>query len=319
MNFLKKGPEIKFSGLRIPDALRDLYRDLDDRHLVPVVALLLIAIVAVPLLLSGSNESEATPDATPIAAAPPASAIEVSKATPRLRPYQHRLGHLTATNPFGPPPGESSTAAEGGGEASGSGAEEFSAPEESAPASIEPETGGSELAPETESSGGGHESNLPASPVAGNVTYFSYAIDVRVVPVSVEGKKTDAKPTVRKSLPPLVMLPSRDTPALTYVATSKDHTKAVMVVSSDVTALFGDSKCVVGSEDCQLLALEEGAPETVVYGPTERTYRIELRKIELVTTDSLNVNPLGEPEKGKTKGSGEGSSRALGRLVPAVG
>ena len=47
---------------------------------------------------------------------------------------------------------------------------------------------------------------------------------------------------------------------------SKDAKKAVMLVSDKVTGLFGDGVCVVGSEACQLIALEPGLPETVVYG-----------------------------------------------------
>jgi hypothetical protein len=321
MNLFKKGPDLKLSGIKVPDALRDLYYDLDDRHLLPVVVVLLIAIIAVPLLLAGSSESEeVAPEASPIVSAPQAS-IEVAKAAPRLRDYKRRLGHLDARNPFVAPGSES------GGEIEvepGESSEEVvPSPEEGSPETIVPETGGSEPPSEPSSepsseSNPNHESSSPTTPGSGKITYFSYAIDVRVVPVSVDGKPSHEKPTIRRSLPALVMLPSRDTPALTYVATSKDHEKAVMLVSSDVTALFGDAKCVVGSESCQLLALEEGVPETVVYGPGEKTFRIELRKIELVNTDSLNISPLGEPEKGKksVKESGDGS-RALGRLIPA--
>ena len=37
---------------------------------------------------------------------------------------------------------------------------------------------------------------------------------------------------------------------------------------------------MIGSQTCQLLALEPNLPETFVYGPQERTYRIELLKID---------------------------------------
>lgn len=319
MSFFKKGPELKLGSIKVPGALRDLYYDLDDRHLLPVVAVLLIAIVAVPLLLAGSSESdEPMPEPAPIASAPQSS-IEVAKATPRLRDYNERLGHLDPRNPFAVPgsekngeeievePGESPEAVP---------SPEESAPEAITPEAITPEAGGSE--PPVES--GSENEPGPTTPSSGKVAYFSYAIDVRVAPVSVEGEPTHEKSTVRRNLPPLVMLPGRDTPALTYVASSKDHKKAVMLVSSDVTALFGDAKCVVGSESCQLLALEVGTPETVVYGPSEKTFRIELRKIELVSTDSLNVNPLGESEEGKKRGKESGgSSRSLDRLTPAGG
>ncbi len=134
------------------------------------------------------------------------------------------------------------------------------------------------------------------------VTFFTYAIDVKVTPLSAgDGKPSKAEPTVRHDLPPLVMLPSRDTPALTYVGPSRDGKKAIMLVSSDVVSLFGDSKCIIGSTSCQMLALEPGVPETIVYGPAARTYRVELLKLQVVTTDHLNRAALGKPKHGKSK------------------
>ena len=92
------------------------------------------------------------------------------------------------------------------------------------------------------------------------------------------------------------MLPSRQQPALTFMDVSKDEKKVLMLVSDKVTGLFGDGVCVVGSEHCQLLALEKGIPETVVYGPQERTFRVELLKLRLLTTSKLHKAPLSKPK-----------------------
>jgi hypothetical protein len=93
------------------------------------------------------------------------------------------------------------------------------------------------------------------------------------------------------------MLPSRTTPAVVYMGSTKDAKKALMLVSSDVTSIFGDAKCVIGSKTCQLLAMEAGVPETFVYGPAGKTFKIELLKVHLVETKKLNVAPLGKPKK----------------------
>ncbi len=93
------------------------------------------------------------------------------------------------------------------------------------------------------------------------------------------------------------MLPSRKQPALTFLSVSKDEKKALMLVSDQVTALFGDGICVVGSETCQLLALEQGVPETVAYGPQEHIFRIELLKLRLLTTSKLHKAPLSKPKE----------------------
>ena len=80
---------------------------------------------------------------------------------------------------------------------------------------------------------------------------------------------------------------------------SKDEKKALMLVSDKVTGLFGDGACVVGSEHCQLLALEQGIPETVVYGPQQRTFRIELLKVRLLDHRQAQQGPNRQPEEGR--------------------
>jgi hypothetical protein len=298
-----KGPEIKLpklkgsERLKMPQILVDLYHDLDERHLLPVVAILVVGIIAVPLLLNGSSESEsetATVEAGAGASVAPSAdraSLVVTKSTPRLREYQRRLGHLQAKDPFKPHYEHNGDEA-----ASSSGSTETTASSTTTTTAESGETGtGGEGAATT-----APDSNEP------NVTFFSYAIDVRVVPVSSgEGKPSEAEPTLRHKLPPLVMLPSRDTPALTYIGPSRDGKKAIMMVSEDVVSLFGDSPCVLGSQNCQLLALEPGLPETIVFGPKARTYRVELLKIDLEFSDHLNESALGKPKhsgKGKSPG-----------------
>src|SRR6202007_2472550 len=45
MNWMKKGPELKFSEVKVPGFLYDLFYDLKERHLLPLVALLIVAMV----------------------------------------------------------------------------------------------------------------------------------------------------------------------------------------------------------------------------------------------------------------------------------
>jgi hypothetical protein len=287
MNFLKKGPDLKLSDLKVPDFILDVYYDLKERHLLPLAAILIVAIVAVPIALSQSSEPEAASPA-PAAAAGVASTSAgrhagelVAKSAPGLRDYRRRLAHLQATDPFKqqyPNSEGSSPAAAGGSEGESGG----SAPSEEAPstAPIPPET-------------------TEGRPVPGKLTYYSYAIDVRVSSGGSEASAGSAakKPTVRRNLPELTMLPNRATPAAIYMGSTKDGKKAVMLVSSDVDAVFGDAKCVLGSQTCELLVMETGVPETFVYGGAGRTFTVELLKIHLVATDKLNRAPLGEPKK----------------------
>src|SRR4029077_12018314 len=207
----------------------------------------------------------------------------VAKFTPGLRDYHHRLNGPYSKEPF---------------------EQQFTEPEGSSSAATE--SGGAEPAG-TESAGGsteGPRTTAPSSPETapqptpgpGNVVYYSYAIDVRV---SAGGSATgpSTKPTVRKNLPELTMLPSRDTPAIIYMGSTRDGKKALMLISSDVDAIFGDGKCVLGSQTCELLALEPEVPETFVYGGAGRASKIKLLKPHLVKPDKLTRAPLGKPHK----------------------
>jgi hypothetical protein len=276
--------------LRVPQVLVDLYHDLDEQHLLPVVAVLIVGIIAIPLLLGGSSASDhgggASGDGGATASVAPQakrSSLVVAKATPGLRAYKRRLDHLQPTDPFKP-----KYAAESDAEAGVSSTESGESS-----VTTEANTG---TGPAESGTGGGSSPESTTGSGKTKVTYFTYAIDVRVVPVSAgDGKPSKAEATARRDLPPLVTLPSRDTPALTYIGPSRDGKKAMMLVSSDVTSLFGDSKCTLGSESCQMLALEPGLPETVVFGPQARTYRIELLKVHVELTDHLERAPLGKP------------------------
>ncbi|HYH54917.1 MAG TPA: hypothetical protein VD761_12390, partial [Solirubrobacterales bacterium] len=98
-----KGPELKAPDLKVPPVARDLFQDLRDRRLLPLLALVLVAIVAVPFLLSDKSEDEeGTPGAlaTPQSEAAQAARLTVIEATPGLRDYRKRLRARVATNPF---------------------------------------------------------------------------------------------------------------------------------------------------------------------------------------------------------------------------
>jgi hypothetical protein len=299
---LKKGPELKLPEIKVPDFLLDIYYDLKERHLLPLVAILLVALVALPIVLSKSSDSEAEETGGAIATpstVTPASSLVVAKAAPGLREYRRRLADGTARNPFKQP----------GASAAG----KSSAP---GPASVEEVTIGGE--PEEISTGGegGHSAAPPEGngepPSGGQLKYYSWTIDVRVAPVSSGKDKPEA--SVRHDLPEMTMLPSRSVPALTFVGVTKDEKNAVMLVSDKVTGLFGDATCTVGSEACQLIVLEPEIPETVVYGADSRTYRVELLKVSLTETDKLDTAPLGNPKKKQKKGKDKGKKeQSLGR------
>jgi hypothetical protein len=313
MNWMKKGPELKLSELRIPDFLYDLYYDLKERHLLPLVALLLVAMVAAPIYFKGASKSSPeapshpSPTATASAAGAGAETLVVARSEPGLRDFRRRLSRDRAVDPFEEKGGESPAPSESSSGEEGASGAESSAATVAAPAEAtvigEKPSGSPAVAPIPPESAG-----IPSDPANSAGTggpartrYASDAIDVRIVSVSAgstdkAGKPSKPKTQVRRNLPELTMLPARATPAATFMGTSSDGKKALLLVSSDVESLFGEAACVIGSQTCQLLALEPGLPETFVYGPQGRTYRIELLKIRQTLGNKPRRATLGAPK-----------------------
>jgi hypothetical protein len=104
MNFLKKGPEVKLpkslSDVKVPGFLRDIYYELDERHLLPLVIVLLVAIVAVPIALGEKVEPASTAGVAPETESAATSSVVVAKSLPGLRNYHRRLKGLRAKDPF---------------------------------------------------------------------------------------------------------------------------------------------------------------------------------------------------------------------------
>ncbi len=274
------GPEIKLPQVKAPAFLVDLYYDLRERHLLPLVALLAVAIVAVPIVLGNSSSSRPpvpVPGLATLGTSPDGSKIVVTHATPGLRDYQLRLSDLQVKNPF---------------------KQQFptGAPQIGSPPSSGGSGGASNSSSTAASTGGGSvSSGGTTTKVRTQTKYVSYEIDVRIVSTGPQGSSNKPTTTVRRNVPELTQLPNRNTPATVYMGVSADAKKAMMVVSSRVTSVFGDARCVIGSDTCQLLALEPGLPETFVYGTNGRTYRIVLLEINRVVAAHPRTASLSAP------------------------
>ena len=89
------------STLKAPAFLNDLYYDLRDRRLLLPLALVLVAIAAVPFLLGSKPKPVPAPPGGGIAAAVgdggSGSKLTVVEAQPGLRDYHKRLKHRTPT------------------------------------------------------------------------------------------------------------------------------------------------------------------------------------------------------------------------------
>lgn len=264
-------PEVK-----APKFLTDLGRELHERRLLPLIALLVVAIVAVPIALSKSTPQPSGGGKTLLGAALTAKASHLTAVpdNPGLRDYHRRLDGQKATDPFEPQDSGSSPATQSAPSES-SGAETAiaaSAPESAGAA----ESGGANGATTT--------SGEIAVPPQIETKYFTHAIDVRVV-TSTPGATSSAKskPVVRHGLPTLTPLPGRKAPAVIFMGA--DDGRALLTVSADVRPAGGGGRCIfVSAGICQLMLLKPGQVEAFSYGEGGHTVRIKLLKIELVVT-----------------------------------
>lgn len=296
MNPLKKGPELKMPELKKPDLkvpgpLADFYYDLRDRRLLPVLALVLVAIVATPILLGGKSEPVALPPAASVAleSTPEnASKLTVVEATPGLREYRKRLEDRSPSDPFaqqytGPPgSGESSSSGAEGGSSSSSTA--FSETTEST--TVEVETGSGE------GSGGGGSGNGSGgdapNPQNAGARLFEFVFDVQIshAEPTPDGGQRMGEPQVREHVKTLTQLPGKKTPVVTIGGYNLHNGKAFLLVSDEVRSLDGEFTCATRPPSglCELLELEPGFPLELTYGPGKVAYRLKITNVGTVWT-----------------------------------
>jgi hypothetical protein len=243
--------------------LNNLWADLVDKRLWPVLIVLLLALVAIPLLLLKSGDSSG-PSAPPIpsAAAPAASHSVVSvdsdaKQAARMSGSSHDpfRGGGPSANPqssasspaAGPPTGGTGPATPStpgaGGTGSGTGA-----------TGVAGSTGGT--------GGGGGPTPVPSGSSGGSSSQGS--VTVRF------GKWGSSK---LHKVAPLEALPSRQHPMVIYLG-PKDG-KAVFLISSDVT-VGSNSDCKPSKDICQKDYVPPGTTVKVTVDYPRTYYKIKV-------------------------------------------
>jgi hypothetical protein len=281
-----KAPELKKPDLKVPDFLKDLYWDLRERHLLPLVALGVVAIVAVPFLLGGDSEEPAPVPPSSAGAPVPAgaSSLAVVESKPGLRDYRKRLKARSATDPFE----QRYTSAQLKGTQLGGGDEGESTSSTTTATSttkttkttktVEGKDGTTTVTTDTveETSEKGSD---------GELTLFSFGASIKIVRIETEadGRTEKSDPVVRHRVVPPAVLPSEKTQVVTYMGISPETRKPLLLISDEVTSVFGEGNCLSGTSTCQLLEVETGFPVTFVHANGVR-YKINVLKIEPVVS-----------------------------------
>jgi hypothetical protein len=282
-----KGPELKMPELKAPDFLADLYYDLRDRRLLPLVALVVVAIAAVPFLLGGEVEQPTlpAPGAAALGASPEkTSKLTVVEATPGLRDYRKRLRGRSPTDPFT----QRYTQPAGGSVANspgeGSSSESSAAGEESVTTestTFEVETGGG-----SSNGSGSSGGSPPGSGQTEGVHLFEFVLDVQIShsETTADGSKKMSDPELRHNVHSLTQLPGKKAPVVTSMSINLHTGKIVWLVSNEVQSLDGEFDCVARTPNgtCDLVEIEPGFPLELVYGPDKVLYRIKVTNIDTV-------------------------------------
>lgn len=290
MNWLKKGPELKLPKLgksksggagdgqgraiKPPAFVTDLYQDLRDRRLLLPIALVLVAIAAVPFLLGGSDP-ELPPPPAAVGGGQPAKAsasLAVVEATPGLRDYRRRLGDRSASDPFkqkytGLPDDvklestSSSSSTGSSGAAGGADSGSVAITEEEVTTEPAPSPG----------------ADSPSTPL-------ELVIDaqVRRIETKPDGSEELGEWEVRKRLPVLAKLPGEKTPVVTFAGANLRTERLVFLVSHEVAAIKGEFSCATRTEVCELLEVGVGILLDYTYEPSGAHYEIKVTDVDAI-------------------------------------
>jgi hypothetical protein len=238
----------------------DVVHDLRSRGLLPVAAVLVVAMIAVPVFIARSGSEAPPPPPVKVESASklaPENQTAVVAYKPGLREYKKRLGELAEKDPF---------------------VQQYPVPSAPAADSATPS------APVAGDVGGGGTSDGGSAPVvvqkpSGKVTmrYFFYETDVMVGDAS-------APLQTRRRIDRFAPLPSPQAPIAVFLGTQNGGKKAIFLVGDNVTPLVGGGQCTPSPEACQLLALGENQTQDLVYALDGKTYRIKVTRIELMET-----------------------------------
>jgi hypothetical protein len=306
--------------MKPPRFLNDLYRDLRDRHLLPLVGVLIVAIIAVPLLLSSDSE---VPSASSDAAAQ-AAALEtqdlptlpaVLASTPGLRDYRDRLARLHEKNPFRQPVADLPKVNGAGHAATVPSASELGS--DPAAGSASGGTGLSETIREavtqtstqtttttTQTAGGNGNGSNGGSGSNQDGQWFTYRVDVLTGPAG----DTQRRQNVKR----FTVLPSRSNPVALFLGVEEGGKKANFMVSPDVVDSRGDGTCLPDPSQCEFLTLKAGDERKFEYAPTGEpdTFVIEIKDIRLVPIDDPRTDK--PAERSETADAADGLESFLG-------
>jgi hypothetical protein len=283
------------------DFVNDTWQELREKRLWPIALLLLLAIVAVPALLT---KSAAQPPATEAALTAPSDdervSVRLDDGPPASTGAGSSLDGFAQGDPFTPP----AAIARNGGGATGTATIASSSEPDAADGGAG--TGGD---------GGSPPSQTPAAPrdiappqTRTETAEYEYIADVTLW--------TGERRRKIKGLRKLHMLPSQTAPVLIFMGTANGAGDAVFLVDSTLAAA-GEGRCVPSPANCAYVHIGPGA-EHAFTSEAGDSYRLRVDEIRRVATSSAAASRR-RPTAGASGGANESVRRfELPSLVDLV-
>jgi hypothetical protein len=245
----------------------DVIYDLRQRNLLLVGIMLVVAIVAVPVLISASGPA-ASPGPVGLTAnasanTHPEGESAVLAYQPGVRNFKQRLRDLSSKDPFKQQFATAATAPalDQGTSTSTSG----SSSSTTLPFSGSGSTGGN-----------GSGKTKGKTKVKTEVQTYVYETDVLV-------GESGGTLTRLNQIPQFQFLPGPDKPVLVYLGTTSGGTQALFLVSTGVSSVGGQGTCFPTADKCQLLGLNPGQSADMAYTPDGKTYHVQVAQIKRFT------------------------------------
>jgi hypothetical protein len=271
---------------------KDLIDDLKESRLWPLALGLVVALVAVPVVLSkpakeATGETAAAtpatgqatlPNLTPIVQATPAREMSARKSVVRLdrkNPFEPTVKLSSSGGGSGGDSSADAAATGGGSSTTGSGAT----------TGLEGGSGGSTTGSGTTGTTGGDSGSS-------TTRFFTYVATVKF------GEVGQAKD---HTIQQLRSLPSSDNPVVVFMGATVDGDNAIFLVAAGAE-LKGDATCKPSADECVFLYRKPGDEQTIDVGDETgalTTYELKLESIDVKQLDA-----------GKVGGSGASASSA---------
>jgi hypothetical protein len=264
----------------VTNTLRSVWDELVERRMWPLALALVVAIVAVPVLLSKPAEK-----ASPVAPAPaatgagsPAAAFQpaVSAEGPKSSEIRKNLRRFARKNPF-TPQGITLSASSGTAAAAASATSTTGSSTATSTSTGSTTTTGTSGTGTTGTGTSGSTPTTTPAPTTTGTFYYHYTVDVKFGKVGQEDNKT---------LTEFRALPGSDNPVVVFMGVRNDGETAVFLVSADVSTT-GDGKCKPSDTACTFLYLKKGEKQTIEATNVDGTitdYTLKVRDINVKRT-----------------------------------